>query len=79
MLNEIKRLKYKGKVVFHKMKISSPKRALKPFQNNEACFMFVDDGEFSVRTPNQFISFNKNKGLLAKCHNFLIETTEKQN
>ena len=78
MLNEIKRIKYKGKVVFHKMKITSPKRELKPFQNNEACFMFIDDGEFSVRTPNQFVSFNKNKGLLAKCFNFFIETTEIQ-
>ena len=78
MQNKIKRIKYKGKVVFHKMKVTSPKRDLKPFQNNEACFMFVDDGEFSVRTPDQFISFSKKKGLLAKCHNFFIETTEKQ-
>ncbi len=78
MKNEIKRLKYKGKVVFHKMKVTSPKRELKPFQKNEACFMFVDCGEFSVRTPNQFISFSKKKGLLAKCHNFFIESTEKQ-
>ncbi len=78
MLNEIKILKYKGKVVFHKMRIDSPQRDLKPFQNNEACFMFINEGEFSVRTPNQFISFNKSKGLLAKCFNFFIETTEKQ-
>jgi AraC-like DNA-binding protein len=78
MPNEIKILKYKGKVVFHKMKITSPKRELKPFQNNEACFMFINEGDFSVRTPNQFISFNKSKGLLAKCFNFFIETTEKQ-
>ena len=78
MPNKIKILKYQGKVVFHKMKITSPKRELKPFQNNEACFMFINDGEFSVRTPNQFISFNKSKGLLAKCFNFFIETTTEQ-
>ena len=78
MSNKIKILKYKGKVVFHKMKITSPKRDLKPFQNNEACFMFVNNGNFSVRTPNQFISFDKSKALLAKCFNFFIETTEKQ-
>ncbi len=78
MSNEIKVLKYKGKVVFHKMKITSPKRDLKPFQKDEACFMFINNGEFSVRTPDQFISFNKSKGLLAKCFNFFIETTEKQ-
>ncbi len=74
----MKILKYKGKVVFHKMIITSPKRELKPFQNNEACFMFINNGEFLVRTPNQLISFNKSKGLLAKCFNFFIETTEKQ-
>jgi len=78
MPSEIKTLVYKDKVVFHKMNITSPKRGLKPFQNNEACFMFVNQGDFSVRTPNQFISFNKTKGLLAKCFNFFIETTEKQ-
>ena len=78
MLNEIKRLKYKGRVVFHKMKITSPKRELKPFQKNEACFVFINDGNFSVRTPNQFLSFNKNNGFLAKCQNFFIETSEKQ-
>jgi AraC-like DNA-binding protein len=78
MANENKILKYKGKVVFHKMKIISPQRELKPFQNNEACFMFINDGDFSVRTPNQFISFDKSKGLLAKCFNFFIETTDKQ-
>ena len=75
---ENKVLKYKGKVVFHKMKIISPLRELKPFQNNEACFMFVNDGEFSVRTPQQFISFGKSEGLLAKCFNFFIETSLKQ-
>ena len=78
ILNEIKRLKYKGRVVFHKMKITSPKRELKPFQKNEACFVFINDGNFSVRTPNQFLSFSKNKGFLAKCQNFFIETSEKQ-
>ena len=75
MPEEYKILKYKGKVVFHKMKIHAPKREMKPFQNNEACFMFVNDGEFSVRTPNQFISFDQRTGMLAKCFNFFIETT----
>ena len=78
MSNESKILTYKGKVVFHKMKVASPKRELKPFQNNEACFMFINNGDFSVRTPNQFIPFNKTKGLLAKCFNFFIETTKEQ-
>jgi len=78
MSNETKALKYKGKVVFHKMKVASPHRELKPFKQDEACFMFVNNGEFSVRTPNEFIPFNKSRALLAKCFNFFIETTEIQ-
>jgi len=78
MANENQIINYKGKVVFHKMRITSPKREMKPFQNNEACFMFTNEGEFSVRTPSQFISFNSSKALLAKCFNFFIETTEQQ-
>lgn len=78
MIEEYKSIEYKGKVVFHKMRITSPERDLKPFQENEACFMFVKKGEFSVRTPDQFITFKEDQGLLAKCFNFFIETTKEQ-
>ena len=78
MIEEYKKIEYKGKVVFHKMTVSSPERDLKPFQDNEACFMFVNKGEFSVRTPDQFITFSEDQGLLAKCFNFFIETTIEQ-
>lgn len=53
-------------------------RIPKFFQENEACFMFINEGEFSVRTPDKFISLNKGKGLLAKCFDYFFETTEKQ-
>lgn len=78
MINESKTIEYRGKVVFHKITVTAPARDLKPFQDNEACFMFVNKGEFSVRTPDQFISFKQDQGLLAKCFNFFIETTEIQ-
>ena len=78
MIHEYKTIEYKGKSVFHKITITAPVRDLKPFQENEACFMFVNKGEFSVRTPDQFISFKQDQGLLAKCFNFFIETTEEQ-
>ena len=78
MIEEYKKIEYKGKVVFHKMTVSSPERDLKPFQDNEACFMFVNKGEFSVRTPDQFITFNEDQGLLAKCFNFFFEATIEQ-
>ena len=78
MIEEYKKIEYKGKTVFHKMRVTSPARDLKTFQDNEACFMFVNKGEFSVRTPDQFITFKEDQGLLAKCFNFFIETSKEQ-
>lgn len=78
MIQEHKSLTYKGKAVFEKLTITLPKRTVKPFHETEACFVFVNKGNFSVRTPDQFISFKKGKGLLAKCFNFFVETTKMQ-
>ncbi|MFT5723244.1 MAG: AraC-like DNA-binding protein [Bacteroidia bacterium] len=78
MFQEYKTITYKGKVVFHKITTKAPTRDLKPFQDNEACFMFVNRGEFSIRTPDQLLEFNQDEGLLAKCFNFFVETTEQQ-
>ena len=78
MIQEYKTIEYKGKVVFHKLSTKAPIRDLKPFQDNEACFMFVNKGEFSIRTPDQFLNFNQDQGMLAKCFNFFVETTDQQ-
>ncbi len=78
MILEQKTLKYKGKVVFERIEMSHFKRIPKLYQDNEACFMFVNKGVFSVRTPDEFISFNKEKGLLAKCFDYFFETSKKQ-
>ncbi len=78
MIQEYKTIEYKGKVVFHKLSTRAPVRDLKPFQDNEACFMFVNKGEFSIRTPDQFLNFNQDQGMLAKCFNFFVETTDQQ-
>ncbi|MCH7524877.1 MAG: helix-turn-helix transcriptional regulator [Bacteroidetes bacterium] len=75
---EIKTLSYKGKVVFEKLTMTTFKRIPKLFKDNEACFMYINKGEFSVRTQNEFISFKKGKGLLAKCFNYFSETTNAQ-
>lgn len=78
MVFEQKTLKYKNLIVFERIQMSHFKRIPKLFQNNEACFMFINKGEFSVRTPDEFISFNKERGLLAKCFDYFFETTKKQ-
>ncbi|MBL4755633.1 MAG: hypothetical protein JKY52_18830, partial [Flavobacteriales bacterium] len=78
MVPEYKVLKYKGQVVFEKITTPYLPRVPKLFQNNEACFMFINKGEFSVRTPDQFISLKKGKGLLAKCFDYFFETNQAQ-
>lgn len=47
-------MKYKGQVVFEKIAMSTFDRVPKLYQNNEACFMFINEGQFSVRTPDEF-------------------------
>jgi len=71
-------LTYKNKIVFEKVQIPYFKRMPKISHDDEACFMFINEGEFSVRTPSEFISYNKEKGLLAKCIDFFFETTHIQ-
>ena len=78
MIQEQKTLKYKNRIVFERIRMSHFKRIPKVFQGNEACFMFINKGEFSARTPDGFISFNKEKGLLAKCFDYFFETNKKQ-
>ncbi len=78
MIQEYKSIEYMGKIVFSKASVLAPVRDLKPFQDNEACFMFVNKGEFTIRTPDQLLDFKKDQGLLAKCFNFFVETTEQQ-
>lgn len=78
MIQEQKVLTYKGQIVFEKIRMSYFNRMPKFFQDNEACFMFINEGEFSVRTPSEFLSFNKGKGLLSKCFDYFFETNKRQ-
>ena len=73
-----KAIKYKGIVVFEKITMPYFKRIPKLYQNNEACFMFIDEGAFSVRTPSHFLPLSKGSALLAKCFDYFFETTNKQ-
>lgn len=71
-------LRYNGKIVFEKLTMPYFRRIPKLFQEREACFMFVNKGQFSVRTPDQFISFQEGKGLLSKCFDYFFETNKDQ-
>jgi AraC-like DNA-binding protein len=75
---EQKYLKYKGQIVFEKITVPYFKRMPKLYKETEACFMFINKGDFSVRTPDELIPLKKGKSILAKCFDFFFETTPKQ-
>jgi AraC-like DNA-binding protein len=71
-------LRYKGRVVFEKLRVPTFERMPKVYFEKEACFIFVNEGEFSVRSPTDFLRFKKGNGLLAKCLNYFFEANKEQ-
>ena len=53
-------------------------RMPKEYQKDEACFVFVNRGEVSVRAQDKYLELNKKKALLAKCMNYYFETNDEQ-
>ncbi len=75
-MDNIKTLEYKGRVVFKKLSIPAFKRLPTESYENEACFIFVTQGEYKVRAPTELIDVNVNMGLLAKCMNYFYENNQ---
>lgn len=74
MVLEQKTIKYKGKVVFEKVVMTTDfKRIPKFFQEDEACFLFLIKGGFQFRTPTNLLTFNEGDAMLSKCGNYFIE------
>jgi AraC-like DNA-binding protein len=71
-------LLYKGHPVFGKQTMPSFNRIPKKYQENEACFIFINKGEFSVRSQDDFMELNHDSALLAKCLNYYFETNREQ-
>jgi len=78
MRNEEKYLKYKGRIVFGKQSMPHFDRMPKEYFEDEACFVFVNEGEISVRSQNDYMDLNKNHAILAKCLNYYFETNKEQ-
>jgi AraC-like DNA-binding protein len=78
MKYEEKYLKYKGRIVFGKQSMPYFDRFPKEYFKDEACFVFVNEGEVSVRSQTDYMNLNKNQGILAKCLNYFFETNDKQ-
>jgi AraC-like DNA-binding protein len=78
MNHEEKFLKYKDRIVFGKLSMPYFDRVPKLYNEEEACFVFVNEGELSVRSQDSYMDLNKQTGLLAKCLNYFFETNTEQ-
>lgn len=76
MILEYKSLEYKNKVIFEKMVLGNFRRAPKPFQENEACFMYLQEGSFQFRTPERILRLKTGDAVLTKCGNYFFEQTK---
>jgi len=78
MKYEEKYLKYKGRIVFGKQSMPYFDRIPKEYFEDEACFVFVNEGEVSVRSQNDYMDLNNHHAILAKCLNYFFETNKEQ-
>ncbi|MEM7367964.1 MAG: helix-turn-helix transcriptional regulator [Bacteroidota bacterium] len=72
---EIKKqtITYKGRIVFIRLAMPHFDRSLKPYVEDEACFMFVNKGEVGIRSQEDYFKLNRKRGMLAKCMNYFFE------
>ncbi len=73
-----KYLKYKGHIVFGKQSMPYFDRLPKEYSEDEACFVFVNKGEVSVRSQDDYMDLDNNQAVLAKCLNYFFETNAEQ-
>lgn len=73
---EEKVITYKDRVVFIKLSMPFFNRKLKHYVEEESCFMFVNKGEVGVRTPNDYLTLNKETAMIAKCLNYFFEPAD---
>ena len=78
MNSQEKYLKYKGRIVFGKQSMPYFDRMPKQYFEDEACFVFVNQGEVSVRAQTDFLDLDNRNAVLAKCLNYFFETNEEQ-
>lgn len=73
-----KYLKYKGRIVFGKQSMPYFNRIPKEYAENEACFVFVNKGNISVRAQEDYFDLDNKTAIIAKCLNYFFETSAKQ-
>ena len=75
---ESKTLTLKGRVVFQSLQVPSFDRLPKEYHENEACFIFVNQGRFQIRSQTEILQLTTETALLAKCLNYFYESVKKQ-
>ncbi|MEQ8325358.1 MAG: helix-turn-helix transcriptional regulator [Cytophagales bacterium] len=78
MIYQDKVISYKGRIVFGKRLIPYFNRVPRDYKADEACFIFLNKGEFSLRAQNKQVRLNKENAVLGKCANYLYETDKEQ-
>lgn len=78
MKYEEKHITYKGRIVFGKQSLPHFDRMPKQYFEDEACFVFVNEGKISIRSQNNYMNLDSNNAVLAKCLNYFFETDKTQ-
>ncbi|SHG31549.1 transcriptional regulator, AraC family [Flavobacterium micromati] len=72
MIVERKRYELFGKKIFEKLIIQSPFKIPNPMPD-EACFLYILEGQINYNTPNQNVVIPQNDAVLLKCGNYFSQ------
>lgn len=72
MILERKKYELFGKTIFEKLTIQAPFKIPNPMPD-EACFLYMLEGQINYKTKNQSVSIPKNDAVLLKCGNYFSQ------
>ncbi|MBD1430011.1 helix-turn-helix domain-containing protein [Sphingobacterium litopenaei] len=76
MIIDRKHFNLKNKCVIEKLHIKTPFRYGAVFQN-EACFLYIKDGESTLNSPIENLNLNVSESVLLKCGNYFADLMQK--
>lgn len=72
MITERKQYQLFGKIIFEKVAIEAPFKIPNPMPN-EACFLYMIEGQIDYKTQTQSVSIPVNDAVLLKCGNYFSQ------
>jgi AraC-like DNA-binding protein len=72
MILERKQYKLLEKIIFEKLTIQAPFKIPNPMPD-EACFLYMLEGQINYKTENQNVSVPQNESVLLKCGNYFSQ------